>query len=115
MKFYKNLNTNEAIIEEYNELGEGFVELVPNTVDAAQEKHVPVVEVKENNLVLVKVGEVEHPMQEEHYIMWIAQVIGETLVKKIDLNPGDKPQALFENKEDAEYYAYCNLHGLWKN
>ena len=113
MKFYKNLDTNEAIIVEDSEiLGKGFVELTANTVDAAFEKHIPYVE-ENGEKVLVKVGEVEHPMQEEHYIMWIAQVT-ETEVKKVELNPGDKPQAIFDNIEDAEYYAYCNLHGLWK-
>ena len=95
--------------------GEKMTEIVPGTTDAAVEKHVPVVEIKDGK-VLVTVGEVAHPMAPEHYIEWIAISTDQGNQRKI-LEPGDKPMACFalcdgENFEAA--YAYCNLHGLWK-
>lgn len=85
-----------------------------NSVDAAKEKHVPVVEKIEGGY-RVTVGEVEHPMTEEHSIEWI-ELVTETEVLRKHLKPTDKPVAEF--KTDAnEVYAreYCNLHGLWKS
>jgi superoxide reductase len=95
--------------------GEKMTEIVPGTADAAVEKHVPVVEIKDGK-VIVTVGEVAHPMAPEHYIEWIAISTDQGNQRKI-LEPGDKPMACFalcdgENFEAA--YAYCNLHGLWK-
>ena len=95
--------------------GEKMTEIVPGTADAAVEKHVPVVEIKDGK-VIVTVGEVAHPMAPEHYIEWIAISTDQGNQRKI-LKPGDKPMACFalcdgENFEAA--YAYCNLHGLWK-
>ena len=95
--------------------GEEMTEIVPGTADAAVEKHVPVVEIKDGK-VIVTVGEVAHPMAPEHYIEWIAISTDQGNQRKI-LEPGDKPMACFalcdgENFEAA--YAYCNLHGLWK-
>lgn len=84
-----------------------------NTVDAAVEKHVPVVEKIEGG-VKVKVGEVEHPMTEEHYIEWIEVMANGKSCKKF-LKPGDKPEAEFMTEGEAGARAYCNLHGLWKN
>ena len=85
-----------------------------NTVDAAQEKHVPVVEKTETG-IKVKVGSVEHPMEEDHYIEWI-EVIADGRVYMKFLSPGDKPEAEFEIKaEEIEAREYCNLHGLWKS
>ncbi len=87
--------------------------IVENTVDAAKEKHVPVVE-KTAEGVLVKVGGVEHPMLENHYIEWI-EVLTDRKVYRKYLKPGEKPEALF--KLDEEIIAareYCNVHGLWK-
>ncbi|WP_315117861.1 desulfoferrodoxin [uncultured Clostridium sp.] len=84
-----------------------------NTTDGAKEKHIPVVEKVEGG-VLVKIGEVEHPMIEEHYIEWI-EVLTERKTYRKFLKPGEKPEALF--KIDEEIIAvreYCNLHGLWK-
>ncbi|GAA0717396.1 desulfoferrodoxin [Clostridium malenominatum] len=86
---------------------------VENTVDASKEKHVPYVEMVEGG-VLVRVGEVEHPMLDAHYIEWI-EVITENKTYRKFLNPGEKPEAFF--KLDEEIIAvreYCNLHGLWK-
>ncbi|WP_326910496.1 desulfoferrodoxin [Sedimentibacter sp. MB31-C6] len=95
--------------------GEEMEELTANTVDAAQEKHVPVVE-KEGNKVTVKVGSVTHPMAEEHYIQWIYLVTKQGFQRKC-LNPGEEPAATFalvEGDEVVAAYEYCNLHGLWK-
>lgn len=84
-----------------------------NTVDAAKEKHVPVVEKTEKGF-LVKVGAVEHPMEEKHHIEWI-EVIADGVSYKKFLKPGMKPEAEFCTKAAAiTARAYCNLHGLWK-
>lgn len=86
---------------------------VENTVDAAKEKHVPVIE-KTDNSVKVKVGTVPHPMEEKHYIEWIEIMEGNRLCRKY-LNPGEEPSAVFEIKAgNVEAREYCNLHGLWK-
>ena len=95
--------------------GEDVVLLNANTVDAAKEKHVPVVSI-ENNIVEVNVGDVDHPMIEEHYIEFILLETSKG-VRINKLNPGDKPHTSFvleENEELLNTYAYCNLHGLWK-
>ena len=95
--------------------GESMVEVVPNTTDAAGEKHVPVVEI-DGNTVTVTVGSVEHPMMEAHYIQWIAIETEQGRQRKI-LSPEDKPVAVFalvEGDKVKEAYEYCNLHGLWK-
>lgn len=84
-----------------------------NTVDAAKEKHVPVVE-KTGDGYQVKVGSVAHPMEEKHYIEWI-QIIADGEVYRYFLKPGAAPEATF--KIDAAQVTareYCNLHGLWK-
>ena len=89
-------------------------ELIPNTSDGAGEKHVPVITV-DGKLVTVKVGSVEHPSLEKHYIMWIALQTKHGVQIKY-LNPGDKPVAQFALTDDDEIVAafeYCNLHGLW--
>ena len=84
-----------------------------NTVDAAREKHVPVVE-KVANGFKVAVGAVAHPMDEKHFIEWIELIVGDKLYRQF-LNPGDKPEAFFAIDADkAAARAYCNLHGLWK-
>lgn len=87
--------------------------LVENTVDAAKEKHVPVVEAADGG-VKVKVGSAAHPMEEKHYIEWI-EVIADGRVYRQFLKPGDAPEAFFP-VEAAGVVAreYCNLHGLWK-
>lgn len=94
--------------------GEAMVELKANTTDAAVEKHVPVVQ-KNGNLVEISVGSVNHPMEEKHYIEWIAiETKNSTQIKS--LNPGEEPKAVFALTDGDEFvraYAYCNLHGLW--
>jgi len=87
--------------------------LVENTVDAAREKHVPVIEKVEGG-VKVKVGEVAHPMEEKHYIQWI-EVIADGRCYTQFLNPGDAPEAVFcIDAADITAREYCNLHGHWK-
>ena len=85
-----------------------------NTTDAAKEKHVPVIE-EQNDGILVKVGEVPHPMEEKHYIEWI-EVENGNYLNRYYLKPGDKPQASFyvPNQPGLVARAYCNIHGMWK-
>ncbi len=94
--------------------GEAMQALVPNTVDAANEKHVPVVSV-EGSIVKVKVGSTEHPMLPEHSIQWIYLETKQGGQRK-NLKPGEKPEAVFALQDDeaVAVYEYCNLHGLWK-
>jgi superoxide reductase len=86
---------------------------VENSVDAAKEKHVPVIE---HTIVGIKVtvGSVAHQMEEKHYIEWI-ELIADGKAYRHFLNPGDVPEATF-NVDAAQVTAreYCNLHGLWK-
>lgn len=95
--------------------GEKMKELIPGVVDAAKEKHVPVVKTQ-GSKVVVTVGSVEHPMVEAHYIEWICIQTKQGFQLKY-LKPGEKPEACFalcEGDAVEEVYAYCNLHGLWK-
>lgn len=96
--------------------GKPMEEMVPGTSDGAAEKHVPVITVG-GDKVLVEIGSVAHPMVEEHYIEWIAIETkrGNQCVK---LNYKDEPYAEFvltEGDEVVAAYAYCNIHGLWKS
>lgn len=87
-----------------------------NTVDAAKEKHVPVVEFVNGNEAFVKVGEIEHPSDEKHYIEWI-EVITNKRVYRRNLKAGDKPEAKFMLRASESIVSvreYCNLHGLWR-
>jgi superoxide reductase len=93
--------------------GEAMKLLKENTVDAAKEKHVPVVE-KTSDGYRVKVGSVAHPMEEKHYIQWI-ELMADGISYFKFLKPGDKPEADFCVKaEKVTAREYCNLHGLWK-
>ncbi len=93
--------------------GEPMVLLTENTVDAATEKHVPVIE-KTATGVTVKVGSVAHPMEEKHYIQWIEIIAGNKVYRQ-ELKPGDKPEATFAIDADTVVAReYCNLHGHWK-
>ena len=85
-----------------------------NTVDAAKEKHVPVIE-KTDKGYRVKVGTVAHPMEEKHYIEWI-ELVADGIAYRKFLNPGDNPAAEFEiSAQNVTAREYCNLHGLWKS
>ena len=93
--------------------GEKMNELVPNTVEASGEKHIPVVSV-EGSKVIVNVGSVNHPMVAEHFIEWV-YVETENGGYRKELHPDSAPHVEFELGEDKPkaVYAYCNLHGLW--
>lgn len=93
--------------------GEKMEELTPNTVDAALEKHVPNCEVNDDKII-VKVGEVMHPMDDDHYINFVALQHDDT-VEIHNFKPGDEPVCVFDYYENATVYAYCNKHGLWKS
>jgi superoxide reductase len=87
--------------------------MTENTVDAAKEKHVPVIE-KVPGGVKVAVGSVAHPMEEKHHIQWI-EIIADGKVYRQYLNPGDAPEATFSvEAADITAREYCNLHGHWK-
>lgn len=93
--------------------GQPMKQMVENTVDAAKEKHVPVVE-KVQGGVRVKVGSVPHPMEAKHYIQWI-EVIADGKVCRQFLQPGQAPEAFFPvTADNLVVREYCNLHGLWK-
>lgn len=120
MKFYycKHCKNIITFVKEVNPnivcCNEKMVELVPGSVDAAHEKHIPVVDINENK-VTVCIGSVEHPMQVEHYIEWIILETTKGVYRK-NLNPGEKPEATFvleEGEKVVSAYEYCNLHGLW--
>ncbi len=93
--------------------GEAMKELAENTVDAAREKHVPVIE-KVDGGFKVKVGDVPHPMDPDHWIVWI-EVMADGKQYRQFLNPGDDPEATFPIEADSiTAREYCNKHGLWK-
>ena len=91
---------------------EKMVLLNANTVDAAKEKHVPVIEIGADK-ISVKVGSVPHPMLEEHYIEWI-ELLADGKVYRQNLKPGQAPEAVFPVvAKQLTVREYCNLHGLW--
>jgi superoxide reductase len=93
--------------------GQNMTFLSENTQDAAQEKHVPVIEVK-NDGIKVTVGAVPHPMTDQHYIQWIELIVDGKSCMAF-LNPGDAPEAFFNVKGTSiTAREYCNLHGHWK-
>ncbi len=92
--------------------GQKMTKLEPNTVDAATEKHLPAYEVVGDEIV-VRVGSVEHPMTEEHYIMWVGYLANNEFTK-VSFKPGDKIEEHFKYVPGSKLYAYCNLHGLWE-
>lgn len=120
MKFYRCEHCGNIVTFVENKgvpvmcCGQKMTELEPGTTDAAKEKHVPVVE-KDGDQVKVKVGSVEHPMMEEHYIQWVCLETEKGSQIKY-LKAGEKPEAVFSLKDDefVAAYEYCNLHGLWK-
>ena len=93
--------------------GQPMKQFTENTVDAALEKHVPVIE-KGPDGITVKIGSVAHPMEEAHYIEWI-ELIADGKAYRQFLNPGDTPEATFNiDADQVTAREYCNLHGLWK-
>ena len=93
--------------------GERMEALVPNTVDASGEKHIPVVEIKDG-MVEVNIGSVDHPMVDEHFIQWV-YLHTERGGQRKALKPGEAPHVRFCLGDDKPLavYEYCNLHGLW--
>lgn len=94
--------------------GEKMARLTENTVEASTEKHLPLIK-REGGEVRITVGSIEHPMEEKHYISWVALETKAGNQRKL-LHPGQKPEAVFYIAPDDEVikaYAYCNLHGLW--
>ena len=84
--------------------------------DEGQEKHVPIIKKAENGYS-VKVGSIEHPMEDNHYIEWIELIVDGELVERKHLSPDMKPEAEFcvsGNHQDVKVRQYCNTHGLWK-
>jgi superoxide reductase len=87
--------------------------LEENTTDAAQEKHVPVIE-KVDGGYKVKVGSVAHPMEEKHYIEWVELIANDEVYRRF-LKPGQAPEATFRvAAENVSAREYCNIHGLWR-
>ena len=109
-------NMVEVVHEGQGELvccGQPMKLMVENTVDAAKEKHVPVIE-KTADGIKVKVGAVAHPMEEKHYIEWIEIIVDGKAYRQF-LKPGDAPEAVFKvDGSQITVREYCNLHGLWK-
>ncbi len=94
--------------------GQKMTHLEENSVDAAIEKHVPII-FRDDGGITVQIGSIEHPMTEEHYIEWI-EIIFDDRIGRQYLRPGDKPVARFNVKSTyVQARAYCNLHGLWKS
>ena len=119
VKFYKCSHCGNVVIKMVDSsvpvvcCGKPMVELKPNTVDASNEKHVPVVTRLDNNTIKVEVGSVAHPMEPEHHIAFIYVETDKGGVK-VDLT--DKPEAVIAlgDAKAVAVYEYCNLHGLWK-
>ena len=120
MKFYRCEHCKNVIMKLNDSgvpvvcCGEPMKELVPGATDGAYEKHVPAVSL-EGKTVTVKVGEVEHPMLEEHFIQFIVLETSKGFQVKY-LKAGEKPEAVFilpEDEKAVAAYEYCNLHGLW--
>ncbi len=121
VKFYKCVHCGNIAIKVVDSgvplvcCGEPMVELVPDTTDAALEKHVPAL-TREGNKIHVNIGSVDHPMTPEHYIQFICLVKDEGY----DIHPlsdSDAPATDFfigEGERPIAVYEYCNLHGLWK-
>ena len=118
-KLYKNQEANNIFVEIFSTEANGseikLSEVNPNTTDAAQEKHVPVITINGNNVDVV-IGSVEHPMLEEHYItgIYLETKQGGQFKR---LAPGEAPKASFvlsEGDEVVAAYEHCNLHGTWK-
>ncbi len=121
MKFYVCKHCGNIIAYAYDAgvkvvcCGEEMQEMVPGTVDAAREKHVPEVSVN-GNVVTVKVGSVAHPMEEKHYITFVA-LESENAYQYKALKPNEEPVAVFalaDGDKAVAAYEHCNLHGLWK-
>ncbi len=116
LRVYKCENCNKTVVSKVELKLEGWKELIAGSVDAAKEKHVPVV-TKKCKQVKVDVGSVTHPMTAEHWIEWVAIETEQGYQIKY-LNPESAPVCSFSLADGdtlVRVYAYCNLHGLWAN
>ncbi len=120
MKFLKCSLCGDTVIAQENNLfsccNVEMQKVMANKTEAATEKHIPVVNIKENNATIA-VGEIPHPMTEEHYIEWI-YIITNLREIRYNLNPNAKPEVELtpeKNEIIKEVYSYCNLHSLWLN
>jgi len=110
-------NMVEIVKESVGELsccGQPIELLEERQLDVGPEKHIPIIE-KDGDKIVVKVGEVPHPMVEEHYICFVELVVGDKIYRE-SLKPGDEPEAVFEvcaDINDLRAREYCSVHGLW--
>ena len=119
VEFYRNDKDGSVLVsvgtqvpEKLIYAGQELTHLVADTVDAAKEKHIPVVK-RVGDTLEVTVGSVIHPMLEEHHIEWIALATDDKLEVKF-LKPGEEPKAVFAAVDSGVVYESCNLHGIWK-
>lgn len=116
-KFYKADDTSNFVIAltDNAAVPTGYSLVEANSVDAAFEKHVPSIDLqRDGHIIHVTVGEVEHPMTDEHFIEWVALEADDRLEVHY-LKPGQTPTTFFAGGvKSGTVYAYCNLHGLWK-
>lgn len=117
MRFYKCKRCNKIVLEIANGNSkcckETSEELIPNTVDASKEKHLPVIEINDNE-IKVSIGSVMHPMSKEHLIEWVVLETNKGY-QMVRFNDSDIPVVTFKSDDRVlGVYAYCNLHGLWK-
>ena len=122
MKFYRCKHCGQiiAIVKKTEAkvmcCGDVMEEIIPGSMDASLEKHVPQFRV-DGDTVIVTVGSIDHPMIPEHYIEWVAIQTKDGNQRKA-LKPNTKPEVSFKISKGDEVlavYAYCNLHGLWRN
>jgi|GEM_PF-14583 superoxide reductase len=93
--------------------GQKMVKMEPKGMESGQEKHLPFIK-EEDSSIVIKIGETEHPMTEEHYIEWIEVITDEGIFKKY-FKPKDKPEFKTDKKNKIKVVrAYCNIHGLWR-
>ena len=103
-----------SAVGDLNCCGQAMVLMAENSTDAAQEKHVPVLEKKDGGYQ-VTVGSVAHPMGDDHYIEWIELIAGPKVYRH-NLTPADSPTAFFAlDAFEVKARAYCNVHGLWRS
>ncbi len=94
--------------------GEEMAKLEAQSADQTTEKHVPIA-TREGGKINVVVGSTLHPMEDKHFIEWIA-IVTDNGIERINLSPGQEPKAIFCDKEGSvDVYEYCNIHGLWKS
>lgn len=119
MKFYSCNHCKNSIIQlEKNNVsitccGKEMEEMIPGSIEASKEKHIPKI-IQKDDVTIVEVGDIKHPMTEEHYIKWIALETENGFLMQ-HLQNDSESKAIFQTDQKIiRAYAYCNLHGLWK-